>query len=94
MTGVQVWLLVGVPALVLGLLLLLASRVVATLLAYVVLAAGFAVVTRVDRASGTVFAILLALLYATGRGSRPEPGHPDGHVPEVTREQGRGHAGA
>ena len=94
MTILQVWLVVGVPALVLGIMLLLASHQLATLLAYIVLAAGFAVVTGVDRASGTIFALLLALLYATGRGSTPEPGHPDDHIPEVTREQGRGHVGA
>ncbi len=91
----QVWLIAGIPALVGGIMLLLSRSQALTLLAYLVLAAGFAVVTTVDRASGAVLGALLALLYATGRGTRDEA-HPTGAdvIPDEVEDHGHGHVGA
>jgi hypothetical protein len=91
----QVWLIAGVPALVVGIMLFLARSQLLALLGYVVLAAGFAMVTSVDRASGAVFGALLALMYATGEGTREES-HPSGAevIPDEVEDAGHGHAAA
>jgi uncharacterized membrane protein len=93
-TVAQVWLLAGVPALLVSLLLFLARSQLANLLGFVVLAAGFAVLTSADRASGAAFGALLALLYATGRGHVAEvAGVPD-VMPDEVHDEGHGHAAA
>jgi hypothetical protein len=94
----QVWVLIGVPALVLALALFARRSPLRALVGYVVLGGAFAGVTAVDRASGAVFGGLLTLLYAAGRGGRLEhEGEPltgVDAVPEVTRRVARDHAGA
>ena len=91
----QIWLIAGIPALFIGIMLFLGRSQLSALLAYVVLAAGFAIVTSVDTASGAVFGALLALLYATGRGASDDR-HPTGAdvIPDVVEDRGHGHAGA
>lgn len=74
MSVVQVWLLFGIPALVLGLALFVGRSPWRAILGYVVLLAGFGTVAAFDRASGAVFGGLLALLYAAGRGGATEQG--------------------
>ena len=94
MSVLQVWLIAGIPALVLGMILFVAASQLASLFGYLVLAAGFAIVASVDRASGAVFGALLALVYATGRGSIDErPAAPD-VMPDVVHDEGHGHVGA
>lgn len=68
MTILQVWLVIGVPSLVLASALFYGRSRVRTMLGYVVLLAAFAAMTVVDRASGAVIGGLIALLYAAGRG--------------------------
>lgn len=85
---VQVWLLVGVPALVAALLLFYGRSRWRSALGYVVLLAGFLGVATVDRASAALFGTLIALVYAAGRGGAVEAGDaPEGqdYVPEVTQ---------
>jgi hypothetical protein len=78
-----VWLVAGVPALVLGTGLLLAHRRPLTLAAYAVLAVGFGVVAVFDPASAAVVGTVIALLYASGRGRDEEA--PPRHEPGVPR---------
>ena len=94
MSVAQAWLVAGVPALAIGLLMFVGRSPLRALFGYVFLAAGFAVMTSVDRASGAAFGGLLALLYATGRGGSMEQGqaHPDVR-PDVATDEGHGHAG-
>ena len=68
MNALQVWLLIGIPALVLGGALFLRRSPVRSALGYVVLLGGFAGVTAFHRPSAGVFGGVLALLYAAGRG--------------------------
>lgn len=68
----QVWLLVGVPALLLGSALFVGRSGWRTALGYGVLAVGFVVVAAVERTSAALFACLLALLVAAGRGGALE----------------------
>lgn len=77
-----VWLLVGIPALALGLGLFLARRRSLTLLGYAVLAVGFGIVAVFDPVSAAVLGTVLALVYASGRGGRAE-GTPPAHEPGV-----------
>lgn len=91
MTPFLVWLLVGIPTLALGLGLLLARRRWLTLLAYVVLAAGFGVVAAFEPVSAVLIGTVLAFVYASGRGGRSEeapPAHEPG-VPEVVERPER-----
>jgi len=78
---VQVWLLVGIPVLALGLALFLSRSPVRKLLGYVVLGAGFAVVASMDRPSAAVLGGVLALLYAAGQGSTRPPEEPERNAP-------------
>lgn len=94
MTVLQAWLIAGIPALLFGAMLFLAASQLLNLLGYVVLAAGFAVVTSVDGASGAVFGALLALLYATGRGREAAGRSRPGAVPDAVHDEGHGHVGA
>lgn len=94
MSVLQVWLIAGIPALVIGVMLFIAASQFANLLGYVVLGAGFAIVASVDRASGAVFGAVLALLYATGRGHVPPSGGGPDVVPDVVSDSGHGHVAA
>ncbi len=93
MTILQMWLGVGVPAIVLALALLYGRSPVRTLLAYVVLLAAFGVMTTVDRGSGAVLGGFIALLYAAGRGGQAERGATNTStiaVPDEVRRPARG----
>lgn len=72
MTVMQAWLLFGVPALVLALVLFSGRSPWRSGVGYVVLLAGFAALAAFDRASAAVFGGLLALLFAAGRGGTME----------------------
>lgn len=74
MNVVQAWLLVGIPALALGVACFAVRRAWASALGYLVLLGGFAGLAFLHRTSGAVFGGLLALLYAAGRGGRAEGG--------------------
>jgi hypothetical protein len=91
MTLTVVWLVIGIPALALGLGLLVPRRQALTLLGYVVLAAGFGIVTAYDPVSGAVVGMALALLYATGRGQgeREGPASREPGVPDVVAKPER-----
>lgn len=70
MNVVQVWLVFGIPALLLGLALFVGRSQARAMLGYLVLLAGFGTVAAFHRASGAVFGGILALLYAAGEGGR------------------------
>ncbi|MGH8909308.1 MAG: hypothetical protein ACRD0K_23145 [Egibacteraceae bacterium] len=72
----QLWLLVGIPTLVIGLALFLRRSPIRALLGYMVLGAGFGITSVVHRPSAAVFGGLLALLYAAGRGGPMERDDP------------------
>lgn len=72
MNPLQVWLVVGIPTLIIALALFLRRSPVRALLGYTVLAIGFFLVSVYHRPSGAVFGGLLALLYAAGRGGAME----------------------
>ncbi len=72
MSTLQVWLVAGLPALLLGSALFVGRSGWRTALGYVVLAVGFVAVAAVERTSGALFACLLALLVAAGRGGAVE----------------------
>jgi hypothetical protein len=93
----QAWLVLGVPALVLGLALFLGRSRVLSWLGYAVLAAGFGGLAAVHRPSAAVFGGLLALLYGAGRGGAAEAaeqGFDATGVPPETEDPGHGHVGA
>lgn len=94
MSVLQAWLVAGIPAIAIALLMFVGRSPLRALFGYVFLIAGFAIMTSVDRASGAVFGGLLALLYATGRGGVMEQRqpHPDTR-PEVASDEGHGHVG-
>jgi hypothetical protein len=71
-TVLQVWLLVGIPALALGLALFVGRSAWRSMLGYAVLIIGFGAMTAFDRASGAIFGGVLALMYAAGRGGTQE----------------------
>ncbi len=72
MNVLQVWMLIGVPALALaGAMFVRRSSWRATL-GYVALLAGFGGMAVYDRSSAAVFGGLTALLYAAGRGGSIE----------------------
>ncbi|MFO8076851.1 MAG: hypothetical protein ACQETV_01355 [Actinomycetota bacterium] len=72
MTVAQAWILAGIPALAVALIALIGRGWWRALLGYGALLTAFGVLVSVDRASGAVFAILIALVYASGRGGRRE----------------------
>jgi hypothetical protein len=76
---VQVWLVAGIPTLVIGVALFMRRSPLRAALGYAVLGVGFVIVSLVHRPSGAVFGGLLALLYAAGRGGsmEREQQHPD-----------------
>ena len=77
----QAWLLFGLPALLLGISLFIGRSPWRAGLGYLVLAAGFAGLAFVDRASAAIFGGGLALLLAAGRGGTTE------RVPQLTEPQ-------
>ena len=72
MTLVQAWIIAGIPALAFALIAFIGRAWWRALLGYLFLLAGFAVLVTVDRASAAVFALIVALMYAAGRGGDVE----------------------
>lgn len=70
MSVVQVWLLIGIPVVFVGLTLFTARPRWAGVAGVVVTAAGAVAVATVDQASGAVLAVLAVLLYAAGAAGR------------------------
>ena len=92
MSILQVWLVVGVPALILACALFYGRSRLRTALGYVVLLVAFGLMLTVDPASATVVGGIVALLYATGRGGTVEGEVYDSStlaVPESTRRPAR-----
>jgi hypothetical protein len=72
MSILQVWLLFGLPALLLGGALFVGRSPWRTALGYLVLFAGFFTVAVFDRTSAAAFGGVIILLVAAGRGGRGE----------------------
>lgn len=72
MTLLQLWLFVGIPALAVGMGMFVGRSRWRSLLGYVVLLAGFGVMTAFHPPSGVVVGALVALVYASGRGGDRE----------------------
>ncbi len=72
MTVAQAWILAGIPALAVAVIALIGRGWWRALVGYGVLLAAFGVLVTVDRASAALFATLIALIYASGRGGRLE----------------------
>lgn len=72
MTILQVWLVVGIPGLVLALALFYGASRLRTTLGYAVLLIVFGLMLTVDRGSAAVIGGIAALLYAAGRGGEAE----------------------
>ena len=92
MSILQVWLVVGVPALVLACALFYGRSRLRTALGYVVLLAAFGLMLTVDRGSAAVIGGIVALLYAAGRGGIVEDEVYDSStlaVPDSTRRPAR-----
>ena len=75
MNVLQVWMVVGIPAIVLGLALFYGRSRVRTLFGYLVLLGAAGYMATVDRASAAVLGAIVALLYAAGRGGSAEAEH-------------------
>jgi hypothetical protein len=82
-TLLQAWLLLGIPALALGMAMFVGRSRWRSLVGYLVLIVGFGVMLPFDRASAAAFGGLIALMYAAGRGgesdSGPDPMAATGH---------------
>jgi hypothetical protein len=93
-----VWLIIGVPALLLAVVLFLDRSPLRAGLGYLVLAAGFVGLAALgDRVSAAVFGSILALVYAAGRGGEAERHRSRDDeigVPDVAVDEGHGHVGA
>lgn len=72
MTLLQAWLFIGIPAAALGLGMFIGSSRWRPLLGYLILAVGFVAMSLFHRPSGALFGVLMALLYAAGRGGSGE----------------------
>jgi hypothetical protein len=81
MSILQVWLLFGLPALLLGGALFVGRSSWRTVLGYVVLVVGFFALAAFDRVSAAIFGGVIILLIAAGRGGRGET------EPPVTKPQ-------
>lgn len=81
MNLLQTWLLIGIPTLALGLAMFLGRSTWRPLVGYLVLLGGFAGMAVNHRASAGVFAAILVLAYAAGRGGDAEK--QDHHPNEV-----------
>ena len=68
MNVLQVWMVVGIPAIVLSVALFYGRSRVRTLFGFLVLLAAAGYMATVDRASAAALGLLVALLYAAGRG--------------------------
>ena len=79
MDPLVVWLVIGIPALVLAAALFLRPSYWRALAGYVVLGLAFALTAAFHRPSAAVFGGLIALLVAAGRGTAVERAdvHPD-----------------
>lgn len=85
-TTLQAWLIAGIPSLALAAILFVGRSPWRSLLGYACLAAGFGVLATVDRRSAALFAGIIALLYASGRGGRMEAEAP---LPEARSRAAR-----
>ena len=74
MSILQVWLVVGIPGLVLALALFYGRSRLRTMLGYGVLLTVFGLMLTVDRGSAAVIGGVAALLYGAGRGGEAESG--------------------
>lgn len=72
MSILQVWLVVGLPGLVLALALFYGRSRLRTMLGYAVLLTVFGLLLTVDRGSAAVIGGVAALLYGAGRGGEAE----------------------
>lgn len=72
MSVTQAWLLIGLPALILGMTMFIGRSPLRTGLGYLILLAGFGGMAAFGRAGGALFGGLLALLFAAGRGGATE----------------------
>ena len=72
MTLLQLWLFVGIPAIALGGAMFVGHSWWRSLLGYLCLLIGFAVMVPFHRPSAAIFGVLLALVYAAGRGGDVE----------------------
>ena len=72
MSILQVWLVAGLPALILAAALFYGRSRLRTGLGYLVILVAFGVMLTVDRASAVFVGALAALLYAAGRGGSAE----------------------
>ena len=74
MSILQVWLVAGIPGLVLALALFYGRSRLRTMLGYAVLLTVFGLLLTVDRGSSAVIGGVAALLYGAGRGGEAESG--------------------
>lgn len=72
MTLLQAWLFIGIPAGALGLAMFIGASRWRPIVGYALLLTGFAGMTAVHAPSGAIFGLLVALLYAAGRGGSGE----------------------
>ena len=72
MSILQVWLVVGIPGLILATALFYGRSRLRTMLGYGVLLLVFGLLLTVDRSSAAVIGGLAALLYGAGRGGEAE----------------------
>lgn len=77
MSILQVWLVVGIPGLILALALFYGRSRLRTMLGYAVLLTVFGLMLTVDRGSAAVIGGIAALLYGAGRGGEAESGGED-----------------
>jgi hypothetical protein len=92
-TLLQAWLFIGIPAAALGLGMFIGSSRWRPLLGYLILIVGFVAMAAFHRPSGALFGVLIALLYAAGRGGSGEqvvtPMSATGHSAAEAAEQAR-----
>lgn len=72
MTLLQAWLFIGIPAAALGFAMFIGSSQWRPLVGYAILLIGFAGMVWLHAPSGAIFGLLVALLYAAGRGGSGE----------------------
>lgn len=96
MSILQLWLVVGVPALIAAAALFYGQSRLRTAAGYAVLLAAFGVMVAVDPASGAAVGVIAALLYAAGRGGEAEGDRQDTSriaVPDNVRRPARHRSG-